>query len=45
MKNYQTPRLVAQGEVVERTQGFTPGDDDPGVGQHIAAPGSKGFNL
>jgi hypothetical protein len=45
MKNYQTPRLVAQGEVVERTQGSIGGYDDPVAGQKLVPLGSKGFNL
>jgi hypothetical protein len=45
MKNYHSPKLVAKGDVIERTLGIFTGADDPVDGQRLVAPGSMGFNL
>lgn len=45
MKSYSAPQLVAKGNVIEQTQGFSVGQDDANGKQQLAAPGSVGFGL
>jgi hypothetical protein len=45
MKTYQTPSLVAKGDVVTLTQGPIVGKDDPGGRTDPLALGSVGFGL
>lgn len=45
MKTYNTPALVAQGDVVELTQGILNSTTDPDGVSSMLAPGSAGFGL
>ncbi|NUQ20376.1 MAG: hypothetical protein HOQ09_05380 [Gemmatimonadaceae bacterium] len=44
-KTYTTPRLVAQGEVLELTKASNPGTGDPIRGLQGVDVGSVGFQL
>jgi hypothetical protein len=45
MKRYETPRLVARGDVTEQTQGMIESNTDPDKVTLKDAPGSVGFSL
>jgi hypothetical protein len=45
MKTYNTPKLVAKGDVIALTLGIDPGEVDPSGTQQVLPLGSVGFNL
>lgn len=45
MKRYETPRLVARGDVTEQTQGMIPSSTDPDKVTLQTPLGSIGFGL